>query len=127
MLGKSYVSGLFILLLLGALGGGATLIGLGATTSVDSSVAPLIVMGSSLGTTALVMLLNFLGLRFGKKSLGGVGMILSATMVALGFYYMTSRTPILPTTPATHGVIVGTLVATGIIGLIGSLGVAISA
>lgn len=119
--GKVYASTLMSLMGVGALAGLVLFMSGGGGNPAYQ------IVGGGLGTVGVVLLLNAVGLGFGKKSFGGFGLLLSAALVGLALYWMVNDSALSGFSRETKTLIMAVFLGTGAIGLLGSIGVAISA
>ncbi len=120
MKGKTFLGGIF-----GIVGLGALVIGILIFVSNRSSSERnmnYLYAGLSTGGGA-TLLLNSLGIWAGFKSLGGLGILISAAMIAFGIYAVVMDTSI-PYVSTSNTIFIGSIfIAVGAMTLLSSLGI----
>ncbi len=124
MIGRIYTGSIFALAMLGAVMGAVAILA-GGPTSTPSPGATIV--GSGVATVAFVMILNMLGLGLGKKVFGGFGLVISVVLLSVGVYWLFLGPNAHGLSQETNAIIMASLTASGIIGVLSSLGVAIAA
>lgn len=124
MLGRLYTGSLFGLAMLGAAAGAVAILAGGPQRTPSAGAT---IVGSGVATVGFVMLLNLLGLGLGKKSIGAVGLLISAALLGVGVYWLFLGPDAYGLGKETNAIIMASLTASGIIGVLSSLGVTIAA